>query len=95
MELGTRAVKTGKIAIKTSKGNIEYHDRIEIKGNPKQYVDALLHDRVYNKHDLYVFLGGMARWETGVHPFVPGQKMGSKAFWRNAYAYLTKQITKE
>lgn len=66
------------------KGRRQLVDFIRISGNPQEYVNNLRMPETETE----VKLSRMAEIETRLYPFVAGEKMGQKAFWRNALAYF-------
>jgi len=85
---GIRAVTVGRDFYYMGKtlGNVEV-PRIEIKGDPRLWVDAAL--RKQAKKDVGTRLGEYARLEEARFGKVEaGVKQGNKVFWRNALGYF-------
>lgn len=85
--MNIRAVKTGRTVVYMGNalGGI-YIDTIELKGDPKTWVEDSLKSR--HKKEVGQIIFNMSEIENKTYPFTKGTKMGRNSFWRNAWSYF-------
>ena len=90
----TRTPIVGKQSIFVDKKmGFLYFDKVEIKGNPDQWVREALPK--HSNERLGEMLSSLSVMEEYFFPFTPGKKMGRLAFWRNAYQYFINNHKKK